>query len=733
MHFKQYGKTFQLRIENANDLRDAIELDESHWVATSAPIDVFRCDKTFISMLDSDSSGRIHTHEMKTAIRWMLDVLSDCSNLQKRTNHIPLSAINKDTSDGSDIFRSASYVLKTLECEDKPTISLKLVRKFIAMQKEQPLNGDGVLIPTATDSPETTQLINDIITTVGGECDASGVTGITENQIATFRKEISECINWRKQGSTLSHAPTPTNPNAPTPKHSQTLPFGTKTDAMFTVLSKHADQIDHFFAQCRTIRFDPRTATRVGCSETELNALDLSKPEDMETCLSKSPLATPNIDDCLPLTVELLNPLYTKWIEKLQTEVLTPILKERLESLHVDQWQKIKKSLQPYADYISEQKGKQVSSLTDKQLQKYQSSEVYREVEELIKADKAVSEKLKGIREVERLTLYHQHLMRLANNFISFSELYHPPIKAMFEEGSAQIDGRWFDLALRVNNVDRHCAIAKSSNIFTLYLEVTNKAANDTFTVAVPATSGTKGNLGVGKRGIFFDVKGHEYDALVIKIIDNPISLREALVAPFTRLWSFILGKIEAMSGTLEKKLQTSTDTLLKSPQKPTPAVATPTNAAGGPAGMLIGLSLSAAAIGSAFAFITKTLAGLSGGQLIAGVMGAAAVVAVPVSLIAVLKLRRQDLSALLEGCGWSINARMRFDRTQRRSFTRRKPYPITATGTPQKNWIKQLLIALILIIMIIGLRNGCQGCKDKKACKTIIPATTNSIENTTS
>jgi len=285
----------------------------------------------------------------------------------------------------------------------------------------------------------------------------------------------------------------------------------------------------------------------------------------------------------------------------------------------------------------------------------------------------------------------------------------------MFEEGSALLDGRSFDLALRVNDVAKHSAIAKASNIFTLYLEVSHKASDTHFTVAVPATSGCKGNLGVGKRGVFFDWGGREYDAVVVKVIDNPISLREALIAPFTRLWEFIMGKIEAMSGNLEKQLQKSTDTLMQAPPKTAAAPAPATGMASGPASMLIGLSVSAAAIGSAFAFITKTFAGLSSGQLIAGVFGAAALVAVPVSLIAVLKLRRQDLSALLEGCGWAINARMRFDNVQRRSFTRRKPYPLDATGTPQHAWVKQAVIAAIVVLVAWGLRAGCRGCSRGK------------------
>jgi len=704
VHFRQYGKTFQLRIESADDLAAALKLDESLWVATSAPTDVFRCDPGFIAMLDPDGSGRIHTDEMKAAIQWLLAALSDRSQLQKRTNHVPLAAIDPSTPEGAEVHKSALYVLETLGCGESDTISLKQVRQFLSKLKEQPLNGDGVLVPSASDDPDTGEIIRDVIATVGGTTDASGVEGITADGLATFREEVDACVAWRAKGTAAGET-----------GEVAVRPFGDRTEDMHAIVSKHADRVDHFFALCRAVRFDARMAERIGGPDSALDDLDLSQPDDVTSGLQRSPLAAPNRDERLPLGPEALNPLYAEWVMQLKADVLAPVLGEVGDALHVDQWQQVKQALQPYADYVANQTGALVRALSDEQLRRYQSAEAYTEVEKLIAADKSVADMLKGIREVERLVLYHQHLLRLANNFISFSELYHPPIRAMFEEGSALLDGRWFDLALRVNDVAKHSAIAKASNIFTLYLEVTHKASDTHFTVAVPATSGCKGNLGVGKRGVFFDWGGREYDAVVVKVIDNPISLREALIAPFTRLWGFIMGKIEAMSGNLEKQLQKSTDTLMQAPPKTAAAPAPATGMASGPASMLVGLSVSAAAIGSAFAFITKTFAGLSSGQLVAGVFGAAALVAVPVSLIAVLKLRRQDLSALLEGCGWAINARMRFDNVQRRSFTRRKPYPLDATGTPQHTWVKQAIIAAVVILVAWGLRAGCRGCSRGK------------------
>jgi hypothetical protein len=88
------------------------------------------------------------------------------------------------------------------------------------------------------------------------------------------------------------------------------------------------------------------------------------------------------------------------------------------------------------------------------------------------------------------------------------------------------------------------------------------------------------------------------------------------------------------------------------------------------------------------------------------GVLGAALVVMVPVSLIAILKLRRQDLSALLEGCGWAINARMRPTREQRRQFTKPARLPLDAEGTPTRRLLYVLLaIVALLVVALVAQR----------------------------
>ena len=83
-------------------------------------------------------------------------------------------------------------------------------------------------------------------------------------------------------------------------------------------------------------------------------------------------------------------------------------------------------------------------------------------------------------------------------------------------------------------------------------------------------------------------------------------------------------------------------------------------------------------------------------------------IVFVPTAIVAAFKLRRRDLSALLEGCSWAINARMRLDRQQRNQFTRRLPFPAGATGGPRSRWLRWVLVAVLALLVAFSLVRAC-------------------------
>lgn len=685
MRFDIYGKTCQLRVENADDLGRILKLDESLWVATSAPAGVFRCDQTFLRLMDNNDDGRINTREVREAIRWMLGILEDSSMVADNMDTVPIAVMRDDTREGRALADSARSILKTVGTPEEENISLDAVRRFLDQLRQQPMNGDGVIIPAAASESEIAQYIADIVTCTGGTDDACGEKGATSGDVERFQDSVAAYLQWLDRGRVRRDG-----------NSTEIMPFGRNTAALYETFRKNADKVDLFFALCRAIRFEPRALSRLGCADADMNELDFTKLEDLNSCLEKVPIAKPVDNTGLPLHENAVNPLYRSWIGELRDDLLPAVLGKTPEFLEEADWQKVKDRLKPYEAYLNEKPGGGLESVPVERLRIYADGAFAQKAAGMIEADAQVTEVLDGAREMERLLLYHKHLVRFVNNFVNFRQLYEITETALFEIGSAVIDGRWFSLALKVDDPVTHEKLARTSNIFTMYVEVTGKEGDKKFLAAIPATSGSRGNLCVGKRGVFFDTEDREYNVRIVKIISNPISLREALVSPFVRLWEFVIGKIESMAGASEKELQKKTDSMMSAPGSPA------AQAAGGPAGMLVGISLSAAAIGSAMAFVTKTLADMSTVQILFSLMSAALVVAIPVTLIAVIKLRRQDLSSLLEGCGWAINARMRFNRAQRRQFTKRIGLPEGSSVAPRRRWLGVLLVIILLVLIVL-------------------------------
>ena len=221
------------------------------------------------------------------------------------------------------------------------------------------------------------------------------------------------------------------------------------------------------------------------------------------------------------------------------------------------------------------------------------------------------------------------------------------------------------------------------------------------FTVAIPATAGTRGNLSVGKRGVFFDINGTEHDAIIMQIIENPISLREAMLSPFVKIGKMVMSKIEGLSTAAEAAILKKADKGINAVQSGTLALPPPPPPAApaSPSAMLMSISISIAALGSAFAVFAKTFGGMSPLGRLYGAVAAVAVVLLPIMIGGIIKLSGQDLSAILEGCGWAVNQRMRLTRTLRKQFTERRAYPTDAEGTPQKRRQKIILAVLLALL----------------------------------
>ncbi len=686
MAFKRFGRTRQLRINSPADLARVVDLDEAHWMALGAPVGSLNCDADFLAMVDSDSNGRIMCFELREAVAWLLAHLQDTSGLAEASESLALDAINTDSETGRQIYDSAAMILQQLDCAEAGEVTIDQVHQVKALVEQNPVSEAGVVLPEAADDDEVARFIADVIACVGGAEHPSGKVGIDREEMNDFLVQAQAYLDWQDQRTIPAGQTT-----------SDIMPLGERTCEAYDLYVSLRDKIEQYFAQCKAAAFDARAAERVAVSDADLQAIDLSDPEAIRAFMAAAPLAKPRADQVLAFE-DPVNPFYFAQLARLRTEVVEPALGREAAALTEKAWRKVERFFDVHDKWIAAKAGQDVEDMDNEALARYLDPRFRDAVEQLIAASTQTAFVLGNIRLTQKLLLYQAHLTALANNFVSFPHLYDPTRRAMFEMGTLIMDGRHFDFCLLCVDRARHAKVAATGNMCVLYVEVCPADAA-TYELAVPVTSGGLGNLCVGKRGMFRTVDGAESDARVVRIIDNPISISEAIVSPFKRLGRLLTGKIEAFTTKAEKTLDSEADAMVSRPAEAQPAAKPAESTSSGllAGGLLMGGSVAIAALTSAAAYITKTLAGVETYKILIGLAAAVMLVMLPTTIVAIIKLRRRDLSALLEGSGWGINARMRLTFRQGRFFTSRPWYPGGAVGTGVRH--ARLLVGLFIAL----------------------------------
>jgi hypothetical protein len=188
----------------------------------------------------------------------------------------------------------------------------------------------------------------------------------------------------------------------------------------------------------------------------------------------------------------------------------------------------------------------------------------------------------------------------------------------------------------------------------------------------------------VGRNGVFYDRTGRDWDATIVKIIENPISIRQAFWSPYKRIGKMIGNQIQKFAAAREKSVLDKAETgIVKTTQKveagkPAP----PPFDVGKFAGIFAAIGLAMGAIGTALAAIFTGFLKLLWWQMPIVVAGVMLLVSGPSMIIAWLKLRQRNLAPILDAGGWAVNARVRINMTFGGSLTKVAALP---TGSIRK------------------------------------------------
>ena len=693
MVFRQFGRSMHLEIMGAQGLKRALELDEAHWVAINVPIAAFHADPTLLQLMDIDGDDRIKVGEFKQAIRWLFARLTDTSGIDQASTVLQPDGLRAGDPE-ADSIRTALGKIAAQKGQPVDTpIPLETIREVKQRIEQQPVSEAGVVLPTATDDPELAEFISDAIATTGGTEHPSGALGINEAQVDVFVDVARRYMDWRQEGRCPAGATT------------EIMPLGeAKTGSAYQHYAALRDKIDEFFAMCEALVLDPGLKASFWPRDATLQVEGLDAVDGIQAMLAESPVNEPTPDRCLNLN-EPRNPHYAESLARVSAEVVQPLTGSASTGLTESEWNEVKRRFSRYEAWLAARPSETMERLQDK-LETIIGGSHADAVRQLVRRSAESAFALENLRNAEKLSLFQGHLVELANNFVSFPYLYDPAKDALFEEGCLIMDGRRFSLAVTVPDRNEHLKAANAGSMFVLYVEISNQLKNKTAEVAVPVTSGTQGNLDVGKRGVFKHVDGTEWRARVVHVVDHPISLREAMWSPFKRLGESVTGKIESITASAEKELQKAgadaVGQVQAAPQ--TASAAPPASATGGGmgvGGVLAGGGIAVAALGSSLTFIVKTIANLNPLQLVGGIAATILAVLIPTAIVAALRLQRRDLSCILEGSGWGINARMRLTRKQRRYFTQRPDYPEGSQFRREPRW--GLIWSLVLVGVLIA------------------------------
>ncbi len=642
-NFFRAGGFDQVRLDSGADLLALNELDQKLWVALSCPTRGIEFDSGTLDMIDSDSDGYVRANEILAAVNWLAPLLKNSESLASESDRLQLANINDSNEQGAQILSAVRHILQTIGKPEAAEISLadlQGIEKFFA---GLPLNGDGVLCGKQAEGAHLQAVVSDIEKSIGSVADVSGDQGVNETQVAQFFAEAAEYVAWHSKADAA------------------VLPLGEESAAAAAAFHAVKAKIDDYFTRCQIAAYDARTAALLSRSTEDYQKLAVGNLSADNVEVAAFPLAM--IEANRPLSLRQgVNPAWQQKIENLRTRVVLPLLGDK-QNINATEWSALTEQFAAFDLWQSNKPITKMDVLGSARLREILASNAQTELAHYFERDKITAAQIKEIRSVERLILYQRDLLQLANNFVSFRDFYSGKKKAIFQVGTLYLDGRSCELCIRVEDVNSHAAFAAPSGVCLAYCELVRNGGAEKMNVVAAFTAGDSDFLRAGRHGIFYDRKGQDWNATIVRIVDHPISIRQAFWLPYKKVSAAISEQMQKFAATKanaghEERVQAVsvvTNAVVASPSAPPK----PAFDVAKFAGIFAAIGLAIGAIGGMMASIVGGIISLKFWQIPFAFVGLMLAVSGPSMLLAWFKLKHRNLGPILDACGWAINARV--------------------------------------------------------------------------
>ncbi|HEX4450524.1 MAG TPA: hypothetical protein VH143_06630, partial [Kofleriaceae bacterium] len=645
-HFFRAGGVDQVSLRDGSDLTSLGELDQKLWVALAMPTKGVEIDPATLELLDGDKDGRVRVLDIQAAAAFIRDTFKRPDDLLTTKPKLELSALKDDR-----VVTAAKRMLSDLGKASATEVTAEDVAAHTKAFADTKLNGDGIVTADSTDDAELETTIGEIVTALGGELDRSGKLGVNRVKTDAFFAAIDERATW------LARA-----------KAQDVSPLGERTAAAADAFDAVRAKIDDFFTRCRVAAFDAKAADKLAPADATLESLSTHTLSATDPELAKLPLAKITADARLPLRAGV-NPAWAASLGTFADAALTPLAGAR-DALTPQDMQAVVDKLAAHQAWRALEPASCVAKLDPARTNALAAPELRQKLAALIDADSALADEYAQLAAASKAVLFQRDFGRVVRNFVNFSDFYSKQDGA-FQLGTLYLDARALHLCVPVLDAAKHAALAASSDSMLIYCDVTRGA--DKMQIAVAITNGDDDNIFVGRNGVFYDRKDQDWDATIVKIVANPISIRQAFWSPYKKLVRVIednvtkraqaanaeaLGKIDVAGGEISH-----VDSAAASPGAPAPT--TPTPAAPPPKkidlGTIAAIGVAIGGIGTLVGALLSTMFGL-GAWLPIGIIALLLLISGPAMILAWLKLRRRNLGPILDANGWAINSRARIN-----------------------------------------------------------------------
>ncbi len=631
--FTRSGGFDQVRIERPEDLLHLAELDPKLWAALACATQGLVFDQATLDAMDRDQDGRIRIPEVLAAIEFVRASLRDL-HLLFGADRLPVAALRDDTDTGRRLAAAAQQLLKALGLPADTALSLEHVADRAAIFPPGHANGDGLITVADLRAVGEDELLQAIIDAQGARLDRSGDPGVGSDEVAAFFTRVEQQLAW-----------------------SQAQPVHAQIDLAYAwalsepVLAK----IDDYFARCRLAAFDARAALLLDAREEQISALATTLIAADSPEARDLPLAHIDVAALLPLS-PALNPAWGEAVLQLAEAVWRPLLGP-IDVLSLADWQTVRAIVCAYGDWLRQQPQPPLA-LAREDLARYAEAERRLCLEQAIAADLAVADAADSTLELLTLLHYQRYLVQFLHNFVSFRDFYERRQPALFQAGRLYIDRRSCDLCVEVTHLDSYTALAAHSRTYLVYCRCTRAGAKDKIIVAA-VSAGDAGQIMLGRHAVFYDQQGCDWDATIIKLDENPISVREAFWTPYRRMGNMVAEQMQKMAKAKEAGVQAQAMQDVTALGK---GSAPPAFDVGRFAGIFAAIGLALGAIGTALASVTTGFLSLHFWQMPLALLAILALISGPSMVLAWFKLRARNLGPILEGNGWAINSQARIN-----------------------------------------------------------------------